>query len=190
MRRRDTGLPEFATDPELFEVFYRRHFGAITRFMARRTDDPHAVADLVADVFIAVLDSAHTYRSDRGSETGWLYGVARNVLSAESRRAAQEHRLARRIAGRRLLDADDVARLEDRIDAEKPARLAIDAMTRLSENERVVLELVAIDQLSVKEAAAALGIRQGAARTRLHRARRLLSQEPGINAFDRAEGSR
>ena len=188
MRRKDAGLPEFATDSEVFEAFYRRHLETITRFVARRTDDPHVVADLVADVFFAVLDSAHTYRSDRGSETGWLYGVARNVLSAESRRVAKEYRLAQRIAGQRLLDADDVARLEDRIDAEKPARLAINAMARLPKSERVVLELVAIDQLSLTEAAAALGIRQGAARTRLHRARRSLSQKSGINIPDVVEG--
>jgi len=47
--------------------------------MARRIDDPHMVADLVAEVFIAVLDSAHTYRPGLGSEIGWLYGVARNL---------------------------------------------------------------------------------------------------------------
>jgi DNA-directed RNA polymerase specialized sigma24 family protein len=35
-----------------------------------------------------------------------------------------------------------------------------------------VLELVAIDGLAVKEAAAALGIRPGTARVRLYRARR------------------
>jgi RNA polymerase sigma-70 factor (ECF subfamily) len=42
-----------------------------------------------------------------------------------------------------------------------------------------VLELVAIDELPVKEAAAALGIRPGTARVRLHRARRAVRDALG-----------
>lgn len=176
MRREHAGLAAIATDPAAFEAFYRRHVDAVTRFLARRVADPHTVADLVADVFLAVLDSAHTFRAGPGGERAWLYGVARNTLSSERRRAAQERRLAGRIHGRRLLGADDLARLEERLDAERPGREAIQAMSGLPDSERAVFELVAIDQLSVGEAAAALGIRPGAARTRLHRARRSLRQ--------------
>ena len=66
MRGRHASLAEVATDPEAFERFYRRHIDVVTRYVARRVDDPHLVADLVADVFVAVIDSAHTYRADRG----------------------------------------------------------------------------------------------------------------------------
>ncbi|WP_329091295.1 MULTISPECIES: RNA polymerase sigma factor [unclassified Streptosporangium] len=180
MRLKQTGLAEISTDPEAFEAFYRRHVEAVTRFLARRVDDPHTVADLVAEVFVAVLDSAHTYRSGLGSEIGWLYGVARNTLSAERRRAAREMHLASRIGGRRLLDADDLTRMEERLDAESTARRAFEAMAGLPESERAVLELVVVDQLSVAEAATALGIRQGTARVRLHRARQSLRHVPGV----------
>ncbi|MEO3889579.1 sigma-70 family RNA polymerase sigma factor [Nonomuraea sp. B5E05] len=171
MRRKQ---PKIATDPVAFEAFYRRHVDAVTRFLARRVDDPHTVADLVAEVFIAVLDSAHTYRADLGTEIAWLYGVARNTISAERRRVYRQHQLSDRMNGRRQLAADDVARLEERIDAERDARKAFAAMEELPEGERAMLELVAIDQLTVTEAAHALGIRQGAAKVRLHRARRTL----------------
>lgn len=171
---------EIATDPVAFEAFYRRHVDAITRFLARRVDDPHTVADLVAEVFVAVLDSAHTYRAGLGSEIAWLYGVARNTLSAERRRAFKESRLADRVSGRRLVDSDDLVRLEERIDAESDARRAFQAMAGLPEGERAVMELVAIDQLTVAEAAQALGIRQGTARVRLHRARRTLQRVPFV----------
>jgi RNA polymerase sigma factor (sigma-70 family) len=167
-----------ATDPEAFEAFYRRHVESITRFLARRVADPHTVADLVAEVFVAVLDTAHTYRPGRGSEIAWLYGVARNTLSAERQRRFKESRLAGRLQGRRLLESDDVARLVERIDAESRARRAFEAMAGLPAGERAVLELVALDQLTVTEAAAALGIRQGTARVRLHRARNTLKDVP------------
>ena len=165
-------LSDIAVDPVAFEAFYRCHVGTVTRFVARRVADPHTVADLTAEVFLAVIGSARSYCPGRGTELAWLHGIARNVIAAERRRAAHELRTAGRIAGHRLLDGDDIARLEDRIDAESAGRAACLALARLPEDERAVLELVAIDGLAVKDAAAALGIRPGTARVRLHRARR------------------
>jgi RNA polymerase sigma-70 factor (ECF subfamily) len=161
-------------DPAAFEAFYRRHVDAVLRFVTRRVSDPHLAADLTADIFLAVLDSAHTYVPGRGSEIAWLYGVARNVVSARHRQTAREARATGRVAGRRLMEEDDLVRMEERIDAERRLRGALEALARLPEGERAVLELVAIDQLTVAEAAAALGIRQVTARVRLHRARRAL----------------
>jgi len=138
--------------------------------------DPHLVADLTAEVFLAVIRSAHTYRADRGSVVGWLYGVAHNVVAAERRRRAREHLANERAAGRRELTGEDVARIEERIDAEARARELGAAMDRLSKGERAVLELVALDGLAVKDAAYALGVSQVTARVRLHRARRVLRE--------------
>jgi len=171
-RGRADPFSRVACDPAAFEVFYRQNVTLVMRFVARRVADPHAIADLTAEVFLAVIGSAHTYRPSRGSQLAWLYGIARNVIAAERRRAAQERRAAGRLAGRRLADSDDIARLEERIDAESPGRAAYLALAVLPAEERAVLELVAIDELPVKEAAAALGIRPGTARVRLHRARR------------------
>ncbi|WP_201787550.1 RNA polymerase sigma factor [Wenjunlia vitaminophila] len=172
--RSPCGPAEAARDPRVFADFYRRHIDAVTRFLARRVEDPHAVADLTAEVFLAAIDSAHTYRPGLGSEIAWLYGIARNVASAERRRAAREAVMNERVCGRRLLDSDDIARLEDKLDAESEGRRLLRAISGLPEGERAVLELVAVDQLTVSEAAAALGIRQVTARVRLHRARRAL----------------
>lgn len=159
-------------DPAAFEAFYRRHVAMVSRFLARRVTDPHLVADLTAEVFHEVIRSAHTYRRGGGSELAWLYGIARHVLAHDRRRELLRLRAERGAAGRRLLDDDDIARLEERIDAESDARRLRQALSRLPENERAVVELVAVDGLSVKDAAAALGIRPGAARVRMYRARR------------------
>ncbi|MFF0014537.1 RNA polymerase sigma factor [Streptomyces sp. NPDC005374] len=174
-------------DPQLFEEFYRRHVDAMTSFVARRVADPHTVADLTAEIFLAVLDSAHTYRPSRGSERAWLYGIARNVVSSERRRAARESERDRRISGRRLLEPDDIARLVDKLDAESPGRRALAALERLPAGERAVLELIAVDQLTVSEAAGALGITQVTARVRLHRARKSLR---GAAAGEPTDGPR
>ncbi|SEM45887.1 RNA polymerase sigma factor [Nonomuraea pusilla] len=161
-------------DPAALEAFYRRHADAIMRYVVRRVSDPQLAADLTGDIFVAVLDSAHTYVSGRGSEIAWLYGIARNVVSGHHRSSALEARAVSRVAGRRLMDDDDIVRMEERIDAERQLREARQTMAGLPEGERAVLELVAIDQLTVAEAATALGIGKVTARVRLHRARNAL----------------
>lgn len=170
-------LAGIGRDPDLFEAFYREHLDAVQRFVARRVGDPHLVADLTAEVFLAVIRSAHTYRPARGSVVGWLYGVAHNVVSAERRRQAREHLANERAAGRRELTEQDLSRLDDRIDAEAKARELGAAMDELSDGERAVLALVVLDGLTGREAAHALGISHVAARVRLHRAKRVLRDQ-------------
>ena len=160
-----------ATDPDAFEVFYREHLETVQRFVARRVADPQLAADLTAEVFLAAVDSASTYRPDRGAPAAWLVGVARNVMATEFRRQSRDRAVVRRIAGRRLLDADSLARIEERIDAEREARELYEALASLPPRDRALMELIALDGLSVIEAAAVLGVKPGTARVRLHRSR-------------------
>lgn len=182
---RSRGLP-LRSDPSAFEAFYLRHFDRITSFVSRRVGDPHEVADLTAEVFVAALTSAATYRADKGGETAWLYGIAHNVVRHDRRRRLRRRTALERAGGRALLTNDDVADLISRIDAEGPARAAMEGLARLPAKQRAVLELVAIDQLSITEAAAALRISAGAARVRLHRARRALAALPEVASLTRA----
>lgn len=76
-------------DPDAFEAFYREHVQAVLRYATRRSRDPYAAADLTADVFLAAISAADGYREDLGSPIAWLYGIARNVVAAENRRAAR-----------------------------------------------------------------------------------------------------
>jgi hypothetical protein len=57
---------EITSDPDAFDRFYRRHVEAVQRFVARRVDDPYLAADLTADVFVAAIESAGSYRRSRG----------------------------------------------------------------------------------------------------------------------------
>jgi RNA polymerase sigma-70 factor (ECF subfamily) len=162
------------TDPDAFTEFYRAHVDEVTRFVARRVADPQLAADLTAEVFLAVIGAAARYRGSCGGPRTWLYGIARNVIAAEFRRSAREHQAESLVAGRRLLDAGDADRLAEKIDALRQVRELHGELQSLPEGERAVLELVAVDGLTVAEAAAALNIRQVTARVRLHRARRAL----------------
>jgi RNA polymerase sigma-70 factor (ECF subfamily) len=69
-------LTAITSDPEAFERFYREHVEAVQRFDARRASDPYQVADLTADIFVAAIDSAASYRRSRGEPVAWLFGIA------------------------------------------------------------------------------------------------------------------
>lgn len=167
-------LAAATTDKAAFLEFYDRHVEQVIAFGVRRLGDSDQVADLVAEVFLAVLRSAGSYDPRRGTARAWLYGIAANVVAGGRRRAAKEAGAYAQLSGRRLLEPDDYAELDSRLDAASAARRLSEAMARVPRADRVVLELVALDQLTVTEAAAALGIRPGAARSRLARARRRL----------------
>jgi len=98
-----------STNREALDAFYREHIEGVERFVARRVGDPHLVADLVADIFVAAVEGAQNYRATRGKPIVWLYGIARNVMAEETRRRSRELRAVGKIAGHRLLDPNSLA---------------------------------------------------------------------------------
>lgn len=163
-------------DPDALEAFYLEHVEDIERFVARRVSDPYLAADLTAEIFLAAIDASGHYRSRRGIPRAWLFGIARNTIHNEFRRAGREREAVQRVQGRALLDDDDLTRMQERIDAESIARDLFRAVEELPGSEREALELHAIDELSPREVGEALGISPVTARVRLHRARRTLRQ--------------
>jgi RNA polymerase sigma factor (sigma-70 family) len=164
-------VPRIAYDQAVLALFYREHVEVVERFVARRVADPHLAADLTADAFLAAIDAAASYDPRRGTPTAWLYGIARNIVSSAHRRAARERSAQALVRGRSLLDEDDIIRLQERIDAEARSREIYAALDALPSGDRAVFELVALDGLSPREAAAAVGISAVSGRVRLHRAR-------------------
>lgn len=165
------------TDPDIFEAFYREHVEGLQHFIARRVGERERAADLTAEIFLAAIESVDRYRPGNGTPRAWLYGIARIVIANDARRRGAERDREARWRGGALLDSDDAARIDARLDAAARARELYAAMDRLPEAERAVLELVALDELTVAEAAAAAGLRPVTARVRLHRARRKLRAE-------------
>jgi RNA polymerase sigma factor (sigma-70 family) len=166
-------------DPAAFEVFYRRHVDRVIGFTARRVREPAEVADLTAATFLTVLTSARTYDPERGEPTAWLLGITSRLIANGQRRQQRESAAAARIAGRRLLDADDIERLEERIDASRSNDAVIHALARLRPRARETLLLVGADGLTPSEAARVVGVSAATFRMRLTAARRALGRAIG-----------
>ena len=162
-------------DAEAFRAFYDRYFARVTAYAARRCSCAEDVADVVAQTFVHLLSAAGRYDPARGEPAAFLFGIAGNVVRDLHRSGARQQALAARLAGRDLLDADDVDRIESAIDAARAAEAISGALGEVPTGERAVLELVASGR-TPSEAAGELGISPGAAWTRLSRARRRLRE--------------
>ena len=156
------GLPR---QPELMGLLYERHARAVFRYLARRAG-PAAAEDLLSEVFITALSAhARVVAHDSGSALPWLYGIALNALRAHFRRQPPAAGVARDLG----MDWDAV---DDRLDALAERGRLRTALDGLADSDRELLLLAAWEGLTPAEAAAALGISQVAARSRLHRARK------------------
>lgn len=166
-------LVAMSQDVAAFEAFYDRHFERVAAFAARRCSSAEDVADAVAQTFVELLGTAERYDPGRGQPDAFLLGIAANVVRELHRRGARHRALVSKLAGRDLLDGDDIERIEAAIDAAQAAGALTGALDRVPPGEREVLLLVA-DGRTPGQAADELGISPGAAWTRLSRARRRL----------------
>ncbi len=167
--------------PEAFVAVVQRHEVAVHGFLARRAGR-QAADDLLAEVWTRAFAGRIGYDTGRGDARPWLYGIARNVLRAHWRASARETCGA--AAARPEDPWDEVI---DRLDSASGARALGPALRALPTAEREVLLLVAWEQLTPGEAAAVVGIPQGTARSRLHRARAALRMALATTATDGAE---
>ncbi|MEV4510582.1 sigma-70 family RNA polymerase sigma factor [Dactylosporangium sp. NPDC049525] len=152
-------------DTGWFRAVYDRHYADVVRYGLRRLDTSAASAaeELAQEVFLV----AWRRRWDVPSHAlPWLYGVARRLLA--------NHWRAQRAAPPPVeLGERPATDRHDGVDQLLDVRAAL---TRLSDDDQEILRLVAWEQLAVGEAALVLGCGVTAAKVRLHRARRRLTE--------------
>ncbi|HET6870727.1 MAG TPA: sigma-70 family RNA polymerase sigma factor [Solirubrobacteraceae bacterium] len=163
-----------------FEAVYRGNVAGVTAFFARRCGEPQAVADLTSDTFVEAIGSLRSFDPGRGSARAWLFGIARHVYARHCQRTANGSHALAALAGHRDLDEDEIEELAARIDDQRAGRELLERLDSLPELERAALELVDLDGLTPRDAAAILNVSRGALRVRLFRARTRLrtTEEP------------
>jgi RNA polymerase sigma factor (sigma-70 family) len=155
--------------PDAFVEVVRRHEVAMHAFLARRAGR-QAADDLLGEVWVRAFGGRAGFDPAHSEARPWLYGIARNVLRAHWRasRPADQPGVVEAV--------DPWEDVIDRLDSAAAARTRemVGAVRALPPEEREVLLLVAWEQLTPAQAALVLGIPQGTARSRLHRARAAL----------------
>lgn len=155
---------------ERFERCFDEHYLQIFAFAVRRVPGRESAEDVVADTFAIAWR-----RRDRipSPALPWLYAIASNAIANQHRSTGRRQNLDLRLAQEASVSvpAGDPAEFLAGRD-----ELAV-AFAGLEEADRELLRLVAWEGLSTRDAAEVIGCSPGAARVRLHRARRKLAKE-------------
>jgi RNA polymerase sigma-70 factor (ECF subfamily) len=157
-----------------FEALYRRHRDFVLRVARRFTRDRELALDALQETFAYLLTKfppAGTGLTLTARLQTLLYPAAKNAAITAARKA-------RRYAG----DGDEV--LEAMAAEPPPDADPIDAaLAGLSPERREVLTLRFVDDLSLAEIAAALEVRLGTVKSRLHLALKELREDSRIKGL-------
>jgi RNA polymerase sigma factor (sigma-70 family) len=156
-------------DPRAFAAIFDHHEGRVFRHSLRLTAAFHDAEDVTAAAFFELWRHREKVRIVEGSTLPWLLVTATN-LSSNSRRSLLRYRaVLDRLPRGEIADLNDWRTLQTDENED-----VYRAMKELKPTDASLLVLTAVDGISVNEAARVIGITEGAARVRLHRARQRL----------------
>jgi RNA polymerase sigma-70 factor (ECF subfamily) len=150
-------------DPQAFAALYRRYLNPVYRYLAARVGDPRAAEDLTAQVFLAVWTGLPAYRHE-GHFAAWLFSIARRHAADYYRK--QSHALSLET----LPDLPDP--LADPLKAfiqENDRKQIAGIFRELSEEERELIRLRFLADLSFAEMALLLKRKESAVKMALYR---------------------
>jgi RNA polymerase sigma-70 factor, ECF subfamily len=179
-----------AGDQKALSVLYARHQAPLYRFAMLRSGSTHVAADVVQDIFVALIEDKLAFDPARGALSGFLFGVARNfILKREeaARRFLPIQRTNDEDEDQIEIDFVDINPLPlEKILADDRAETVRRALNKISPHYRDVLILYEMQDLSYVEIAHICNIDIGTVRSRLSRARAklllLLSKSEVINS--------
>lgn len=154
-------------DPQAVSELYDRYGRVVFSLAARMVRDHAAAEDLVQETMLRVFHRLQFFDADRGSLGAWIITVARNQAIDYLRSAGGRQRQSESL----LNGIDDPAVFSDlgageseilRFDSIRKVR---DALARLTENQRMVIELAYFEGLSHSEMAARLNQPLGTVKT-------------------------
>jgi RNA polymerase sigma factor (sigma-70 family) len=156
-------------EPERLAELFDRHYPDIHGYVARRLG-PILADDLASETFLVAFDRRRRYDLARADARPWLFGIVSNLVSRHRRAEVRSYRAIARAAVPETVDGHDAAAVV-RLDAGALRPRLAAALAAIGARDREVLLLVAWAGLSCEEAARAIGVPAGTARSRLHRAR-------------------
>jgi RNA polymerase sigma factor (sigma-70 family) len=175
-------------DDVRFSTLYRATAQDLVVFFARRTYDPEAAADLMAETFAKAYLGRRRFRGSTEEEArAWLFGIARRRFAMYVRRGKAERRALGRLGLERpqLVDGE-YARIEELAGLDAMRGPLAKHLSNLAPAQRSALELRVVRELPYPDVADRLGISEQAARARVSRALRTLgSALDGVAATPR-----
>jgi RNA polymerase sigma-70 factor (ECF subfamily) len=149
------------------ENLYKRYAGDVRRFALYLCGDVVMADEITSDTFVRAWMAADRIRQP--TVKGYLFAIARNGYTDLLRRAARHTQLDENMPDTRIS-------AQTKMEQSAEVRAVLAALQQLSEMDRTVLLMRALDELPYEEIAETLGISVAAAKVKVHRARLKLMQ--------------
>jgi RNA polymerase sigma factor (sigma-70 family) len=157
-------------DGVAFAAVFDRHGDRVWRHVWRIMQHRQDVEDVVSSTFAEAWRRRASVRVVDASILPWLLVTATNCARNATRGRRRLERLLAHIP--RADDAPDAADVVgDRQEADHAKAAVADALRALTPADASLIALVMLEEVPLADAARALGIGYGAAKTRIHRAR-------------------
>jgi RNA polymerase sigma factor (sigma-70 family) len=142
---------------------------ALRRYAAALLRNREDADDLVHDCLVRALDKLHTRRED-ADVRAWLFAIMHNLFISQLRRSKA------RPSGERLTETHESIGTRPEQESSLQWRDLVRALNQLPVEQRTVILLVSVEDLSYAETAQVLGIPIGTVMSRLARGRERLRQ--------------
>ena len=156
--------------------FFERHKDAVARQIMRMTGDAGWVDDLVQEVFIAAFSRLDSFRGEAAVGT-WLHRITvnkvRNAWDSRRRRLARESEAVRP-------DVSEQGAPDDEIAASQQLRHFYEVLSGLPSKFRDAFVCRVIEELSLEDSSAALGVPISTVSYRARRGEALIAEAMGL----------
>jgi RNA polymerase sigma factor (sigma-70 family) len=162
----------------------RAHAPALLAYFARRLDQSHDAADLLAETLLVLWRRASSLPTDDAEVRPWMFGIGRNVLMHHRRRATRQRAISDKL--RNILSATPRPGFADATEHDALHR----AIATLDPIDQDIIGLVHWDGFSLVEVSRIVGMKEGTVRSRHHRARKALRTHIEEDLAHQSPGSR
>jgi RNA polymerase sigma-70 factor (ECF subfamily) len=167
-----------AGDQSAFNVLYGRYFQRVYHFAYARMHNAADAEEAVQETFTAVFRSTSAYRG-QSSLLSWIYGIAKNTVNNQIRRARAQEQRVERAADDLVRDAGhalETCTPEDRLDLRRCAEAVDAALSSVTAWQAEVFVLRHFEDLPIQEIADRMQRSNDAIRSSLYRVKRLVVQ--------------
>lgn len=170
------------TDQQRFTAIYRAHLGRVLAYARRRVASAEEAEEVAAETFTVAWRRLDEIPKEA---LPWLYGVARNTVLNQRRGQRRREALVRALEDEGLRAGSLGAQAPPTVTQEMRLTRALDT---LDADEREALLLVAWEDLTTKDAAAAMGVSRATFSRRLASARRRVGALIGADPLNESAG--
>lgn len=172
-------------DKDMLRQFYRRYADEIYLYLYSLCKSRETAEDLLQEVFLKALLSLPDQNENLRA---WLYKVARNAcfneLRNRKRELQSEHIEDISASARESLQENSSDNLVDELIRSEQRRFLYEAMLKLPDRQREILELFYFSELSIKEIAEIMRLTSQNVRVLAYRAKKKLREYMEVKGYE------